>query len=66
MNDVLRNKMEHFYIRYLYDHWAANSEDDPVTADEIVSEVEHIKDNAFGRQIIKQMVELQLARSRKE
>jgi len=66
MDDAIIIKMENFYIQYLYDHWAANSEDDPVTADEVVSEVQHIKDDAFRRQIIRQMEELQLARSREE
>lgn len=66
MDDAIIIKMENFYIQYLYDYWAANSEDDPVTADEVVNEAQHNKDDAFRRQIVKQMEELQLARSREE
>ena len=56
--------IEDFCIRYMYEHWAANSDDDPVSADEIVSEVQNIKDVQFGKQIIKQMEELQKERNR--
>lgn len=66
MDDEIRIKMENFYIRYLFDHWAANSEDDPVTADEVVGEVQNIKDEVFGQQIIRQMEELQMARNIRE
>ena len=50
----------------MFDHWAANSEDDPVTADEVVGEVQNIKDEVFGQQIIRQMEELQMARNIRE
>lgn len=66
MEDEIIIKMEHFYIQYLFDHWAANSEDDPVTAEEVLNEVRGIRDKEFEQQIIKQMEELQLARSREE
>lgn len=62
LDDDIRIRLENFYIQYLYDHWAAKSEDDFVTEKEVIREVQKIKDKGFGQQIIKAMEELQTAR----
>ena len=62
MDKEIRNKIEHFYIKYLFDHWAANSEDDFVTSTEVIKEIFYIRDKRFGLQIIKEIKALKKAR----
>lgn len=55
MDDEIIIKMENFYIRYLYEHWVTNSEDDPVTAEEVLTELQQIGDVQFRHRIIEEM-----------
>ena len=55
MDDELVIKMENFHIRRLYDHWAADRKDNPVTADELLTELQQIRDEKYRQKIIEEM-----------